>query len=89
MVNHVKPKVLLISWNEGYAKQQAARYECEGWDVTLESEDGARAYKLAAENKYDVAVVYMAFRAKHGIETARAIHERKSTSDIPFIFVFQ
>jgi DNA-binding NarL/FixJ family response regulator len=85
----VKPKVLLISWNEGYATQQAARYECEGWDVMLESEDGGRAYKLAAENKPDVVVIYMAYRAKHGIETARAIHARKSTSDIPVVFVYQ
>ena len=85
----MKPKVLLISWNEGYAKQQAARYECEGWDVILESEDGARAYKLAAQKKPDVVVVYMAYRARHGIETARAIYERKSTSEMPVVFVHQ
>ncbi len=85
----MKPKVLLISWNEGYAKQQAARYECEGWDVTQECEDGGRAYELAAQKKPDAIAVYMAYEPKHGIETARAIRERKSTSDIPFIFVFQ
>ncbi len=85
----MKPKVLLISWNKEYSEKQAARYECEGWDVILENEDGARAYKLAAERKPDVVVVYMAYRAKHGIETARAIHARKSLSSIPFIFVFQ
>ncbi len=85
----MKPKVLLISWNEGYAAQQATRYECEGWEVIRESEDGARAYKRAGEKKFSAVVVYMAYKARHGIETARAIHARKSTSDIPIVFVFQ
>lgn len=85
----MRPRVLLISWHPPEAAKQAKRFECEGWDVTLECEHGARAYKLAAEKKPDVIVLYMAYRAKHGIETARAIHERKSTSNIPVIFVYQ
>jgi DNA-binding NarL/FixJ family response regulator len=85
----MKPKVLLISWKAPEAARQAARFAKEGWDVIAESEDGGRAYKLAAEKKPHAIAVYMAYKAKHGIESAHAIHARKSTSDIPLVFVYQ
>ena len=85
----MKPKILLISWNVSDADKQAARFELEGWDVFIESEDGGRAYKLSAEKKPRAIAVYMRYKPKQGIETARAIHARKSTSNIPIVFVYQ
>lgn len=85
----MKPKVLLISWNKGYAQKQASRFECEGWDAMLERENAGRACKLAGELKPNVIVVYLAYQPKQGIEAARAIRKRKSTGNIPFVFVYQ
>jgi hypothetical protein len=85
----MKPRLLHISWNAAEAEKQAARFQSEGWDVITEGEDGGRAYKLAGLKKPRAIAVYMRYKPKLGIETARAIHARKSTSAIPIVFVYQ
>ncbi len=59
----------------------------EGWRVSVEAEDGARAGKSIKADPPDVVVVYLTRLPSHGRETAHGLRAFKATRQIPIVFV--
>ena len=77
----------LIHWHPGEAEALAQPLREQGWSVRIEAEDGARAYRETGAEVPDVVVVYLTRRPSHGRETALTLRQRKSTRDVPILFV--
>lgn len=80
-------EVFLIHWNAAEAANFAEDLRARGYQVRLESEDGARAAKAIMEQLPDVVVIYLSRLPSHGRETARYLRERKAAREVPIIFV--
>jgi CheY-like chemotaxis protein len=83
----MKGTLFLFQWHAESAQQRAAELREDGWEVSFESEDGARGGKAVFANPPDVIVCDLARRPSHSRETAEAIQWRKATRDIPIVFV--
>lgn len=55
--------------------------------VFVESMDGGQAYKDTGAQIPDLMIVNMGAKPSHGLQTAMAIHQRKSTAQMPVWFV--
>jgi DNA-binding NarL/FixJ family response regulator len=83
----MKGTLFLFQWHAESAQQRAAELREDGWEVLVESEDGARGGKAVIENPPDVIVFDLARRPSHSRETAEAIQWRKATRGVPIVFV--
>lgn len=79
--------VFLIHWNALEAEAHADRLRSAGWQVEVESEDGARAARRLRESLPDVVVIYLTRLPSHGRETASHLRSLKATRDLPIVFV--
>ena len=79
--------IFLIHWNEEEAETKAAPLRDLGWQVELEVEDGARAAKRIIEDSPWIVVIYLLRLPSHGRETAKYLRSKKSTRNLPMIFV--
>jgi DNA-binding NarL/FixJ family response regulator len=83
----VKPYLFLIQWDKASALQRARELRLGGWQVEVETEDGALAYKRIREDPPQVVVIDLSRLPSHGRETARATRELKAMHKIPIVFV--
>jgi len=83
----LKGKLFLIHWKAAEAEELADPLRKTGWEVELESEDGARAGRRIESFEPDVAVIYLTRLPSHGRETARYLRTRTATRDVPIVFV--
>jgi DNA-binding response OmpR family regulator len=79
--------LFLIHWNAYEADILAQDLRTQGFQVQIESADGARAYKEIKADPPDVIVIYLTRLPSHGLQTAIALKENKTTRAIPIIFV--
>lgn len=86
-MGEAKGRVFLIHWNAGEVEGYAEKIRGWGWAVETEAEDGARGGKAIIMNPPQAVVIYLTRLPSHGRETAHYLKERKSTRDIPVIFV--
>lgn len=82
----MKGKIFLVQWDKIATQERARVLRAAGWEVAIESEDGARAHKNIRENPPHV-VVYLSRLSSHGRVTPEALRGAKSTRDLPIIFV--
>jgi DNA-binding response OmpR family regulator len=83
----MKGRIFLIHWNPLEAQQHAFDLRSEGWDVDVESIDGARAGRKILTNTPDAVVIYLSRLPSHGRSTAHALRTRKMGRHIPIVFV--
>ena len=83
----MRGRLFLIHWNAHEAEELAAPLRSDGWDVDIESSDGARAGKAILANPPAAAVIYLTRLPSHGRETARGLRSIKATRNLPIIFV--
>lgn len=55
--------------------------------LRIENQDGAQAYKDVGTWLPDVILMNLETKPSHGLQTASAIHKRKSTAHIPIWFL--
>ncbi len=55
--------------------------------VTLEKNDGGKAWKLSGEKIFELIIINCITKPSHGLQTARAIKKRKKTASIPMYLV--
>ncbi len=82
-----KGRLFLIYWNAAEAEQLAAPLRQDGWDVEVESADGARAGQAILADPPDAVVVYLTRLPSHGRETMHGLRGSKAGRDIPIICV--
>ena len=80
-------RLFLIHWDAAAAEARAAALRAAGWQVEVESEDGAGACRRIAAEPPDVIVADLAKRPSHSRETVRHLQAMKSTRNIPVFFV--
>ena len=83
----MKGKVFLVHWNRQESDILADMVRSYGWEVAVESEDGARAARLIKLQKPDAIVIFLTRQPSHGRETGSAIRSAKATQSIPIIWV--
>lgn len=83
----MKGRLFLFEWNKQAAEARARELREAGWDVSVESEDGARGGKAVLANPPDVLVLDLARRPSHSRETAHALRSYKAGRNIPIVFV--
>ena len=65
----------------------AAPLRGSGWEVEIESKDGARAARRIGTLNPDAVVIYLDRLPSHDRETARYLRSRPENRDLPVIFV--
>ena len=83
----MKGRIFLIHWNPLEAQRYAFDLRSEGWDVEVESVDGARAGRKILTNTPDAVVIYLSRLPSHGCITAKGVRSYKGGRHIPIIFV--
>lgn len=83
----MKGNLILIHWNPLEAQELAIPLRADGWDVDVESKDGARAGKMILTRKPDAVVIYLSRLPSHGCITAKGVRAYKGGRHIPIIFV--
>lgn len=82
-----KGRLFLIHWDAVEADALAAPLRQDGWEVEVESSDGARAGKAIIASPPDAVVVSLARMPAHGRETVAFLKGTKTTRELPVIFV--
>lgn len=77
-------RLFLIHWNAEEAGPLAEPLAEAGWQVEIESADGARAVNRILAEPPAAVVIYLTRLPSHGRKTASYLH---SKSDLPVIFV--
>lgn len=80
-------RIFLFDWDEASARSRAQALSAAGFDVRVESRDGARGYREIQRDRPDAVVFDLDRRPSHARETARALHDVGRTRDLPLIFV--
>lgn len=83
----MKGSLFYIHWNGPEAQSRIAPLLQAGWEVAVETEDGARAAPRIAEDVPDIVVISLARLPSHGRHTAAHLRDRRATRDIPIVFV--
>ena len=82
-----KGRLFVIHWNADEASELTTPLVQDGWDVQLETEDGARAARAIIAEPPDAVVVSLERLPSHGRETVQALKQSKLGRGIPVIFV--
>lgn len=83
----MKGRAFLVHWREAEAQVLAQEIRNMGWNVDIETNDGARAGQRIKADPPDVVVIYLSRLPSHGRETGHALRALKSTKDIPLVYV--
>lgn len=82
-----KGRLFVIHWSAAEASELTAPLVKDGWEVDLETEDGARAARAILAGPPDAVIVSLDRRPSHGRETVQALKASRAGRDIPVIFV--
>lgn len=83
----MKCRLFLVHWDVKEAEGLARGLRADGWQVDVEAEDGARAYKRIKAEPPDVIVIYLTRLPSHGGKMAEALISVWSTHQLPIVFV--
>jgi DNA-binding response OmpR family regulator len=83
----MRGKLSLVHWNTTEAEDLAASLQEQRWQVTIESDDGARAVKRILAEPPDAVIIYLTRLPSHGVETARALRSTHTGRSLPILFV--
>jgi DNA-binding response OmpR family regulator len=83
MTNHI----FLIHWNLREAEEHADVLRRSGFEVSIEAQDGAMAWRNIKSNPPKVVLIYLSRLPSHGRQTAQGIKLTKATREIPVVFV--
>jgi DNA-binding response OmpR family regulator len=79
--------IFLFQWDAEAAARRAGLLRAAGWNVEVESEDGARGVRRVLDVKPDLIVFDLAARPSHSRESALAVRRYRAGRYIPMIFV--
>lgn len=80
-------RLFLVHWNGPEARAMAAPLRAAGWTVSIESKDGARAWKSIRARRPDTLVISMRRLPSHGRRTGMVTGTRKDLRSLPVFFV--
>ena len=80
-------RLFLIHWKAAEAEELAEPLRNSGWQVDMETENGARAGRAIKDTLPDAVVIYLTRLPSHGRETAKGLRAIKATRDVPIVFV--
>lgn len=80
-------RLYLVQWNQAKAEARAAELREAGFEVTVESEDGARATRRILNDPPDLALFDLDYHGAHSRETAAALRGFKATRRLPMLFI--
>lgn len=84
----MKGRLFLIHWHAAEAEAYAEAFQVAGWEIAgMEAADGARAVRAVLTDLPDVVVISLARLPSHGRETAAALRARRTTRQVPIVFV--
>ncbi|UCE35879.1 MAG: hypothetical protein JSW00_09930 [Thermoplasmata archaeon] len=83
----MKGRLYLIHWHPFEAQEYAINLRAEGWQVDVESKDGAQAGRKILSEIPDAVVIYLSRLPSHGCVTARSLRAYKEGRDLPIVFV--
>ncbi len=83
----MKGHLYLVHWNAIEAEQRSSMLEADGWEVSVEPEDGGRAYEFIRREQPDVVVIDLSRKPTHGRKVARSVRTIGGLKDIPIVFV--
>src|SRR5574341_183297 len=83
----MKGHLYLVHWNVIEAEQRSSLLEGEGWAVSVEPEDGGRAYEFIKREHPDVVMIDLSRKPAHGRKVARSVRSIAGINDIPIVFV--
>ena len=66
-------RILLVQWDAAAGADRAEVLRSVGHEVTVESSDGAAAYRIARQQRPDAVVLDLALRPSHSWQTARPL----------------
>jgi DNA-binding response OmpR family regulator len=79
--------LFLFQWDPEQAAARAGALRAAGWNVEVESADGARGVRRVLDVKPDLIVLDLAVRPSHSRESALAIRRYRACRHTPVIFV--
>lgn len=80
-------RLYFIHWNEREAKEMAQPLQHAGWDVEIESQDGARASRRILADPPQAVVISLARLPSHGRETASYLRSKLDPERLPIYFI--
>ncbi len=80
-------RLFLLHWDAVEAAQVAASLEHDGWDVSVEFQDGARAAQAILASPPDAVVVYLTRQPSHGRDVIKTVRAAKAGRAIPVLIV--
>lgn len=80
-------RVFLFDWDMDAAPRRAAALREAGFEVEVESEDGARGGRAVLAYPPDAVVLSLEKRPSHSRETADGIRGYKAGRGVPMLFV--
>jgi DNA-binding response OmpR family regulator len=83
----MKGNLVLIHWNPLEAQELAIPLRNDGWDVDVESKDGAAAGKKILTKRPDAVLIYLTRLPSHGCVTAKGVRSYTGGRNVPIIFV--
>jgi DNA-binding response OmpR family regulator len=83
----MKGNLVLIHWNPLEAQELAIPLRADGWEVDVESKDGAKAGKKILTKRPDAVLIYLSRLPSHGSITAKGVRAYKGGRHIPIIFI--
>lgn len=83
----MKGRAFLVHWREAEAEVLAREIRNMGWNVDIETNDGARAGKRIKDDPPDVVVIYLTRLPSHGRDTGQSLQTREDTQSIPLVYV--
>jgi CheY-like chemotaxis protein len=82
----MKGRLLLIHWDAAAAELRAGELRAAGWQVEVESRDGAEAYRRVKGHPPDGVIADLDYKASHSRETCRALRRAKALRTLPIVF---
>lgn len=77
----------MVHWDAAEAETYAAELRSKGWEVEIEAEDGARAYKRITASRPGAVVISLSRLPSHGRELGRSLQDLKANRELPLVFV--
>jgi DNA-binding response OmpR family regulator len=83
----MKGKLFLVEWDADAAARQADALRQDGWQVSVESENGGRAYRHIRTSVPDAVVIDLRHKPSHGREVGSALRELRATRGVPIVCI--
>lgn len=83
----MKRRLFLVEWDLSAARTLTSTIRIAGWEVEVESKDGARAVARMQDIPPDVVLVDFSNKPTHGRQIVEALQEYEALRDIPVLAI--